>query len=338
LFLVLQGFWTASYITFNGDVMLELAAECLALAEKQGATVPLMIGHQIMGVSLMSTGAIAESRAHYNQALAFYDPAEHRPPAMPFVLAKTLWAYRARALWLLGYPEAALMDADNALKNAREIGRSTEGVLAPTSSTHMFCGNYAAANALLNELAALVDEQRAWAFKGLGMSMRGCVFALTGKASSAVRMITAGITAYRSLGLTALMPLFLSYLAIARAELGQLDDAWRCIGEAMNLIETAKERWFEAEANRIAGEIALKTPEPDVAKAQDCFERVCCRAETASKIMGTPRSHEHGAALARSGQAARGSRTSRSGLRLVHQGFDTLDLKETKALLDELGA
>ena len=71
LFLVLQGFWTASYITFNGDVMLELAAECLALAEKQGATVPLMIGHQIMGVSLMSTGAIAESRAHYNQALAF---------------------------------------------------------------------------------------------------------------------------------------------------------------------------------------------------------------------------------------------------------------------------
>src|SRR4029077_6393872 len=119
----------------------------------------------------------------------------------------------------------------------------------------------------------LVDEQRAWAFRGLEMSMRGCVFALTGKASSAVHMITAGITAYRSLGSTALMPLFLSYLAIARAELGQLDDAWRCIGEAMNLIETAKERWFEAEAHRLAGEVALKSAKPDLTKAAGHFDR-----------------------------------------------------------------
>ena len=43
-------------------------------------------------------------------------------------------------------------------------------------------------------------------------------------------------------------------------ELGQFDDAWRCIGEALTAIDTTKERWFEAEVNRIAGEIALKSP------------------------------------------------------------------------------
>ena len=64
LFSVLYGFWVANYVAFNGDVMRELAAQFLALAEKQGATVPLMIGHRLMGMSLLCTGDIAEGRAH----------------------------------------------------------------------------------------------------------------------------------------------------------------------------------------------------------------------------------------------------------------------------------
>ena len=84
LFSVLYGFWVANYVAFNGDVMRELAAQFLALAEKQGATVPLMIGHRLMGTSLLHTGDIAEGRAHYDQAIALYDPAEHRPLATRF--------------------------------------------------------------------------------------------------------------------------------------------------------------------------------------------------------------------------------------------------------------
>ena len=66
---------------------------------------------------------------------------------------------------------------------------------------------------------------------------------------------------------------YLSYLAMAYADLGQFDDAWRCIGEAMTAVETTKESWYEAEINRIAGEIALLSPEPDAAKAEAYFER-----------------------------------------------------------------
>jgi len=62
-------------------------------------------------------------------------------------------------------------------------------------------------------------------------------------------------------------------LARAHAELGQFDDAWRCIGEAMTTVETTKERWCEADIHRMAGEIALKSPEPDAAKAEAYFER-----------------------------------------------------------------
>ena len=64
------------------------------------------------------------------------------------------------------------------------------------------------------------------------------------------------------------MPGCLSFLARAYADLGQFDDAWRCIGEAMTAVETTKERWCEADIHRIAGEIALMSPEPDARKAQ----------------------------------------------------------------------
>jgi predicted ATPase len=80
------------------------------------------------------------------------------------------------------------------------------------------------------------------------------------------------ITAWRSTGATAFIPWYLSNLARAYAELGQFDDAWRRIGEAMTTVETTKERWWEAEVNRVAGEIALLSPEPDAAKAEQYFE------------------------------------------------------------------
>ena len=90
--------------------------------------------------------------------------------------------------------------------------------------------------------------------------VQGCVLALTGNASDAVEIMTSGLTAYRSTGATSDMPLIFSYLARAHADLGQFDDAWRRIDEAMTTVEKTKERWFEAEIHRTAGEIALMSP------------------------------------------------------------------------------
>ena len=84
LFSVLYGVWTANYAAFNGDLMRELAAQFLARAEKQGATAPLMIGHRLLGISLLCTGNIVQGKAHFDRAIALYDPAEHRPLATRF--------------------------------------------------------------------------------------------------------------------------------------------------------------------------------------------------------------------------------------------------------------
>jgi predicted ATPase len=264
-------------VAFHGDKVRELAAQFLTLAEKQRATAPLMIGHRVMGFSLLMTGDLAESRTHLDRAVALYDPAEHRRLAARFGVdtGMLILCYRSWAQWMLGYPEAALVDIDDALKNAREIGQAATLMfgLFHASLSHRLCGNYLAANALVEELVALADEKGAFFWKAFGMLNQGCMLALTGKPSDAVHTITAGITALRSTGATLFTPLQLSYLAGAYAELGNFDDGWRCINEAMTLVETTKESLWEAEVNRIAGELARMPPEPDAAKAEGYFER-----------------------------------------------------------------
>ena len=277
LFSVLYSFWVAHLVASNADGARELAVQFLALAEKQGATVSLMIGHRLIGVSLVQTGDIAEGRAHLDQAIALYDPAEHRPLATRFgqdVRVAAL-SWRSMALWLLGYPKAALAAAEHTLKDAREIDQAATLMyaLAWTSFTQTFCGNYGTASAQSDEIITMADEKGSVLWKAYGMLNKGCVLALTVKAADAVQMITSGLTAYRSTGTTMWMPIFLSYLARAYAGLGQFDDAWRCIGEAMTTIETTKERWFEAEVHRTAGEVVLVSQKSDAAKAEAYFER-----------------------------------------------------------------
>jgi hypothetical protein len=76
------------------------------------------------------------------------------------------------------------------------------------------------------------------------------------------------------------LPLYFSVLARACGELGQFEEARSSIGEAMTAIETTKETWYEAEVHRIAGEIALMSPERDEAKAEACFERALAVARS----------------------------------------------------------
>ena len=186
-------------------------------------------------------------------------------------------------------------------------------------------------------LVALADEKGAAQWKAAGMLMRGSVFALTGEASDAVPIITSGLTAYRSTGATQFMPTFLSYLVSAHAELGQFDEAWRCTTEARAAVEATKERLWEAEVNRIAGEIALMSPERDVVKAQAYFERALGVARDQQA-----RSFELRAAMsmARLWREQGKRDEARELLAPVYgwftEGFDTMDLRQAKALLDEL--
>ena len=135
------------------------------------------------------------------------------------------------------------------------------------------------------------------------------------------------------------MPLWLSYLARANAEIGQFDAATRCIGETMTAVETAKERWCEAEVHRIAGEIALKSPKPDAAKAETFFD---CALTVARQQQAKSWELRAAMSMARLWGGLGKQNEARKPLAPVYgwftEGFDTRDLKEAKTLLDALAA
>jgi len=243
--------------------------------------------------------------------------------------------YRSWALWMLGYPEAALADAERALKYARELGQAATLMLALcfTSLTYCLCGSYSAANTRLDENRALANEKGAALWKAFGMLSQGCVLVLTGKSSDAAHTITADLAEFRATESTFWTPLFLSYLAKAYAELRQLDDAWASIDEVITAVQATKETLCEAEVHRVAGEIAL--PERDVGKAEAYFERalIVARKQPA-------KSWELRAAMSmvRLWRDQGRQDEARDLLARVYgwftEGFETLDLKEAKALLD----
>src|SRR6185437_12888713 len=84
LFWVLYGFWAVNYVAFDERVVADLAARFLALAQERGATLPIMIGHRLVGCTLLSRGEIAASKAEFDRAIALYDPVEHPQSAARF--------------------------------------------------------------------------------------------------------------------------------------------------------------------------------------------------------------------------------------------------------------
>ena len=151
LYSILYGFFIRNFIAFNGDAASALAKQFLTLAEQHNAPIPIMIGHRLLGNTLLCIGDVADGLAHLDRAIAFYDPAAHRPLATRFGqdIGVAIQAWRPVALWLLGYPKAALAEVERALRSARNAGHAGTLMftLQPTTFTQIWCGNYAAASA-----------------------------------------------------------------------------------------------------------------------------------------------------------------------------------------------
>jgi predicted ATPase len=343
LFSVLYTFWIGNVVAFRGDVARELAAQFLALAEQEDNRAPKMIGHRLMGMSFLHVGEIAKGRVHLDRAINLYDAAEHRPLATRFGhdSGVSILCFRSMALWLLGHPETARKDADGAVKQAREIGQAATSMyaLVITPFTYLHSGDYATANRQLAEAIQLAEQKDAVFWKAWALMQSGCVDLLSGKPAEAVDKITSGVGLWRSTGSTLYLPLYQTYLAKAFATVGELDDAHRGIGEALTAMEETQENWIEAELHRAAGEILLLEAQCDPAKAETHFERALAVARTQQAKSWELRASM---SLARLWREQGKVQQARELLAPVYgwftEGFDTRDLKEAKALLEELSA
>ena len=256
LFSVLYGFWVVNLVAFNGPLVHGLATQFLTLAERQRTTVPLMVGHRLMSVSLTHIGKFAEARAHSERAMRLYDPVEHRPLAMRFGqdVRVAILSYYSWASWFLGYPDAALAATDQAIRDAREAGDAATLMyaLVHASMTHNFCGDYSTAYAEAVEDIALASEKGSPFWAAFGKTAQGYLSAAGGKAlDDDAKMITSGLSTLRSTGTAMWLPYQLTCLGKTYSDIAKFDNARRCIDEAMTAIETTEETWCEAEVNRI---------------------------------------------------------------------------------------
>jgi predicted ATPase len=128
-------------------------------------------------------------------------------------------------------------------------------------------------------------------------------------------------------------------MAKAHADVGEFDGAWRCIDEAMAAMEATGERWHEADIHRTAGELSLKSPEPDAPKAEAHFERSLSVAHEQQAKSWELRA---ATSMARLWRDRGKSAEAYDLLAPIHawftEGFHTRDLKEAKVLLDELSS
>jgi tetratricopeptide (TPR) repeat protein len=343
LFSVLNGFWTAAYVSLNGEAVCEIAEQFLALAKKQKAIFPLIVGHRLMGTSLTTTGDLVGGRAHYDEAMLLCESAERPALTTRFeqAIRVSILTDRSLGMSMLGYPDAAVADSETALKEVRGSGNAvaTLHTVGLSALMNFMRRDHAQVLSQFKEHVALADAKGALFWSAQARLVRACLMALTGESLEAVRTIKVEHALLRSTGARNVVSLHLAHLALAYADLGQFGEAQHAIDEATLAIETSGERWWEAEVYRIAGEIALKSPEDNVANAQAYFERALTVARQQQAKSWELRAAMSMARLWRD----QGKRDEAHELLApvygwFTEGFDTLDFKEAKALLDELSA
>ena len=317
-----------------------LAEEALSLAEQAKDPLHVALGHRYLGCILFCLGQYTAARAHLEQMIAFYDPRRHHRPLVSLRgsdAGTSALAYRACCLWCLGYPEQALKQSQEVLALARELGHPFSWADVLYYAGCMVSEMRRDAQALkenAEELARLADE-KVPVWSPAGIFSRGEALAMLGQVQEGMAQMREGIAGLQSTGTRFYSSGRLCSLAEAQAKTGHPEEGLITLAEALALVEQTDERYWEAELYRLKGELLLM--EGDDTEAEASFHRaikVARRQQAKSwELRAT-------VSLARLWQEQGKVDEARQMLAGVYgwftEGFDTLDLKEARAVLEEL--
>jgi predicted ATPase len=342
-FSVLYGLWSSKIVGGAVAAGLEHAANFLSVAQSQPSSGPLLVGHRILAVSLIYSGDYRAALMHLETAVSLYRPEEHRDSALRYgqdigVNAFTVLSW---ALWHRGYPEQSARAADHALAYSRELGHAhtLAYALCFAGESAVFARDVATVYAYGNDCVALASEHGFPVWAAMGRILHGWADAQRGDATTGIARIRDGLAAIEATGNRVRAPLFLTLLAEVLALAGKIEEGLASLDDALAKAAATGERGWSAEIHRLRGELTARLPHPDPAKSEDSFRTALAIA----REQGT-RGYELRAAvsLARLRRDHGRHAEARDLLAPVYgwftEGFGTPDLKEAKALLDELDA
>jgi DNA-binding SARP family transcriptional activator/predicted ATPase len=335
------------YVRAEHQRARELAEEALSLAQEAEDPLLVALGHWYLGFILFCLGEYTTALGHLQQVITFYNPEQHHRSLVVLRgsdAGPSALAYAACCLWCLGYPDQALSRSQEALALARELGHPFSLADVLFYAGCMFNEMRRDAQALKNNAEELtqIAHEKVPGWLGQGTRFWGKALAKLGQVQEGMAQMREGMAVDQSMGVRLYLSETLGSLAEAQAKAGQPEEGLTTLAEALALVEQTDERHWEAELYRLKGELLLMQgdeaeAEASFHQAESCFQHaveVACRQQAKSwELRAT-------VSLCRLWQKQGRMGEARQMLAEIYgwftEGFDTPDLQEAKALLEEL--
>jgi class 3 adenylate cyclase/predicted ATPase len=341
LFPILYGQYVFHFERAELDAADEVAWELLRLAQERTDAAAQVTGHRIVGSVTFQLGRLPVARTHLEQGLALYDAVRDRNSGLVYAIDSRVICstWLSHGLFALGFPEQAQAHSTEALGYARELAHPPSLALAlwRACSFHRFSRDADAVRQLAEARIALAAEQGFPQDLAAGEFDRNWALLTMGQVEGCMAQMQSAMAAYRATGAERGAPADLADLAEAHRKAAQPAKARALLADALSRVERTGERWYEAELHRRMGELLLYVAEPDRGAAEGCFHRAMAVARKQSAKMWELRVAMSLARL----RVEQGRRAEAYDLLApvygwFTEGFDTADLKDAKALLDEL--
>jgi class 3 adenylate cyclase/predicted ATPase len=339
LFAALWGLWYLHQVRGELQRACEVGEELLGVARQLQAPEWLMVAHRVLGNSLFWWGELGLAHTHVQHALALHDPQQMRDHAVRYgtdtgIACRLLGAV---TLWLLGYPDQARQWSVEALTHAQELRHAftLQQALCFSALLHLLRREAAVAQELAETQQALCTEHGFAPYLAWGTIFRGSAVAAQGAWAEGLAQLREGLAAYRTRGRLPWL-LFLSLLADACGRAGQVEEGLCALDEALAARQTTEERMYAAEVYRLKGELLQQSAtqqgeaEEHLQQALDVARRQQAKSLELRAAMSLSRLWQQ------QGKCTEAYELLAPIYGWFTEGFDTVDLQEAKALLEEL--
>jgi DNA-binding winged helix-turn-helix (wHTH) protein/predicted ATPase len=278
---VLWGLWTFHTLSAELETARKIAEEFLHLSERLPYPGLAMRGHWAMEITYTHLGDVGRALDHYEKALALYDPAIHRDDSFLYALnpGVAMPCFAAWALWLAGRSDQSLDRMEEALTHARDLsepqGLAHAALFA--SILYQFRRDRLMAQYYAEAVIDISREHGLVLYGAMAMIMQGWTLSERGGDHEAVEQMREALAALDTMGTYLVRPHFLALLAEVLLKLGETAEAMTVLDEALAMVESKGERYYEAELYRLKGELLLKQ---SPASAEECFKRSMAIAES----------------------------------------------------------
>jgi predicted ATPase len=335
----LRGLWMYYVVGAKHQTAHELGEQLLTLAQQAQDATMLLVAHQILGTTLFFMGAVAAAHTHYTQGITHYQARQHHSYVFldgaedgVTCLSRAAWV-----LWYLGYPDQAGMRSHEAVTLAQQTvhPRTRTGVLGAAAMFHQFRRAMRATQEHAEALISLTTVHGFPFWLALGWLLRGWVLTHQGQAQEGIEQMTEGCRAFRA---TTFQSYALTLLAEAYGTIGAPAAGLGLLTEALTLADTPGEQWYASETYRLKGALLLQQSSSNHTAVESCFHHAInvSRSQQAKSL-----ELRAATSLARLWHQQGKHQEAHDLLAPIYhwftEGWDTADLQDAKALLEELG-